>query len=56
MTYEEMYSEDTVRRMEEAGICVPVKEDMTCNRCSEADTCWLAWDRYNTGGDCLADK
>ena len=56
MTYEEEYSEDTVRRMEELGLSVPVKEYMTCDRCLDADTCLFAWDRYNTGGDCLADK
>ena len=56
MTYEEMHAAETVRRLAEDGTPVPPKEAMTCYRCPEADTCWLAWDLYNTNGDCLAHK
>lgn len=34
----------------------PKKEDLTCNGCTEVDTCKYAWDYYNTNGDCLAIK
>ena len=56
MTYEEMHAAETVRRLAEDGTPVPPKEAMTCYRCPEAGTCRLAWDLYNTNGDCLADK
>lgn len=56
MTYEEAYTEDTLRDLAEDGVRVPPKEQMTCFRCPEAETCRLAWDLYNTGGDCLAEK
>ena len=55
MTYEEVYTEDTVRELAEDGVRVPSKEHMTCYRCAEADTCPMAWDLYNTDRDCLAD-
>ena len=29
------------------------KEDTTCWNCSENKTCKVAWDAYNTDGDCL---
>lgn len=28
----------------------------TCSVCNQAETCDLAWDAYNTDGDCLAEK
>jgi hypothetical protein len=56
MTYEELYTEDAVFELQDAGIQVPEKEDMTCNNCPERDTCDLAWDLYNINGDCLALK
>lgn len=51
-TYEELFTEDAVRDIENAGLSVPAKEDMTCNGCSEVETCPFAWDLYNTQGDC----
>ena len=56
MTYEETYTEEAVRRLAEDGLPVPPKEDMPCYRCPKAGTCRLAWDLYNTDGDCLAEK
>jgi len=56
MTYEERYSEDSIRELGEIGIPVPAKDEFTCNRCTDADTCRLAWDLYNIDGDCLASK
>jgi hypothetical protein len=56
MTYEELYTEAAICKLGEVGIPVPAKDEMTCNRCVDADTCSLAWDLYNTNGDCLADK
>lgn len=35
---------------------LPAFEDFTCSRCSQEPACVLAWDRYNTEGDCLYDK
>jgi hypothetical protein len=32
------------------------KEDMTCFRCDDVGTCKYAWDLFNVGGDCLANK
>jgi len=32
------------------------KKEFTCFNCSDKNTCELAWDAYNTGGDCLASK
>ena len=29
------------------------KEDLTCNKCDIVDECPVAWDPYNTNGDCL---
>lgn len=29
------------------------KEDTTCWNCPENKTCKVAWDAYNTDGDCL---
>lgn len=55
-TYEETYTEEAIRNMNNAGLSVPGKEDMTCSKCQLADTCRYAWDPYNTQGDCLADK
>ena len=56
MTYEELYTEAVVDELARDGTRVPAKEHMTCYRCPQADTCELAWDLYNTDGDCLADK
>lgn len=56
MTYEEVYTEKTVRRLAEDGVRIPQKEHMTCYRCPKAETCRLAWDLYNVNDDCLADK
>lgn len=28
----------------------------TCDECAHAPSCALAFDHYNTGGDCLASK
>jgi 7-cyano-7-deazaguanine synthase in queuosine biosynthesis len=39
-----------------AIICYSQKESYTCNRCDAADKCRFAWDFYNIGGDCLAEK
>lgn len=32
------------------------KEDTTCWDCPLNKDCLFAWDSYNTGGDCLANK
>lgn len=56
MTYEEIYTEETVRELAEDGQPVPSKEDMTCSRCPDVDACNYAWDLYNVDGDCLAAK
>jgi hypothetical protein len=29
---------------------------LTCDDCSRANVCTLAFDQYNTDGDCLYDK
>lgn len=55
-TYEELYTKEAVAQMEKDGITVPAKEAMTCHRCARAEVCDLAWDPYNTDGDCLADR
>jgi hypothetical protein len=34
----------------------PKREEMTCFTCKENITCPYAWDWYNIGGDCLAEK
>jgi len=34
----------------------PLPEKYTCDECSITRTCTLAYDLYNTNGDCLADK
>jgi len=31
-------------------------EKVTCVECNQRNTCSLAWDLYNTNGDCLAEK
>lgn len=31
-------------------------DGFTCDGCSEAPTCTLAYDEYNIDGDCLMDK
>ncbi len=31
-------------------------DKFTCDECGANDTCDLAWDLYNTDGDCLAEK
>lgn len=55
-TYEEYYDEQTVKAMAEAGVPVAAKEAMTCNQCPDVAKCELAWDPYNSEGDCLASK
>ena len=30
--------------------------EVTCEKCPYNDNCEYAWDVYNTGGDCLAEK
>ena len=55
-TYEELYDAEAVKQMEDAGLNVPLKEQMTCNGCQDASVCEFAWDPYNTDGDCLASK
>jgi hypothetical protein len=32
------------------------RREITCETCDINDTCDLAWDLYNTDGDCLAIK
>lgn len=32
------------------------KDGFTCDSCAHAPCCALAFDAYNTDGDCLADK
>lgn len=54
--YEELYTEEAIQSLADAGLSVPPKDKMTCNGCAEAETCDLAWDLYNTDGDCLACK
>lgn len=56
MTYEEVYRQEAIHKMEEAGIPLPAKDILTCYGCPAADKCPFAWDPYNTDGDCLADK
>ena len=56
MTYDEVFTEQTVRELMEDGVRIPSKDEMTCDHCPEADTCPFAWDLYNTDNDCLADK
>lgn len=34
----------------------PAPAEFTCDECSHAASCALAFDSYNTNGDCLADK
>lgn len=34
----------------------PAMETMTCYDCEKESECRLAWDPYNTDGDCLAEK
>ena len=46
----EMTDEEFAARYEVA------REDTTCWRCEDKDSCPWAWDPYNTDGDCLADK
>lgn len=55
-TYEELYTAETVKEMQDAGIEVPAKESMTCSNCVDTAICEFAWDLYNTDGDCIADK
>lgn len=31
-------------------------ESFTCDNCARAKICWLAFDTYNTNGDCLYEK
>jgi hypothetical protein len=56
MTYEELYTPEKMSDLERIGVWIPAKEDMTCNRCSETETCPFAWDPYNTDSECLASK
>ena len=32
------------------------REDITCETCTDRDSCVYAYDPYNTDGDCLAEK
>lgn len=34
----------------------PPDVEVTCESCKLNDSCWVAFDPYNTDGDCLADK
>jgi len=43
-------------KTEDPGMPIPPKEELTCFKCDEKDTCKYAWDLYNTDGDCLANK
>lgn len=35
---------------------LPADQKFTCDECNMAPTCKLAFDMYNTGGDCLMEK
>ena len=39
-----------------ATLLANVPEKFTCDGCGLAGVCRLAWDAYNTDGDCLYDK
>lgn len=45
--------DEAVGRLRETGIPVT---GFTCDQCPSRYCCDLAFDPYNTGGDCLADK
>ena len=55
-TYEELFTPEAIAKLDKDGLYAPSKEEMTCNTCLDNTTCDLAWDLYNTGGDCLAAK
>jgi hypothetical protein len=55
-TYEDLFTPEAVAQMKKDGLTVPDKGNMTCNGCPQVGTCDLAWDLYNTNGDCLAMK
>ena len=55
-TYEEAFTPELIQSLEKDGMRVPAKEEMTCTTCPSAKDCDLAWDLYNTDGDCLMDK
>lgn len=55
-TYEELYTPAQQEEIFKAGMDVPPKDEMTCNNCDQVTFCELAWDLYNTQGDCLAMK
>jgi len=56
MTYEEIYTQESLDCLAQADVVVPEKKEFTCNRCADSGTCEFAWDLYNTNGDCLAMK
>lgn len=33
-----------------------IGKEFTCTKCEMNKDCKYAWDQYNTGGDCLAEK
>jgi hypothetical protein len=45
------YRVDQIKRNDDGPSTV-----FTCDGCSQAPTCTLAFDAYNTNGDCLLDK
>lgn len=56
MTYEDLFTPEAVAKLKKDGLTVPTKESMTCNGCPAVGICNLAWDLYNTDGDCLVMK
>lgn len=55
-SYEEVFTDKIVESLIADGMRVPPKEEMTCTTCPSVKDCDLAWDLYNTDGDCLMDK
>lgn len=59
-TGRKMTPRDRYDRMAEAYNLVmlplPAFEDFTCSMCPREHACVLAWDRYNTDGECFYDK
>ena len=42
-----------VKYLDEIGI---TPNTITCDLCTDRDTCEYSYDPYNTDGDCLAEK
>ena len=55
-TYADIYTEEAIRDLSDAGIEVPAEEDFTCHTCVDNMKCHYSWDLYNTAGDCLQSK